>query len=84
MNVALWIVAGLLAAVFLPAGSTKLSVARERLGELSSGSCRNRGLPLSYESSRSLMHVPSWDRWHGRCPRPGSLQRRPDEEEGPS
>src|SRR5918999_5975497 len=37
MNLALWIVAGLLAALFLLAGSTKLFVPRERLAEAPGG-----------------------------------------------
>jgi hypothetical protein len=37
VNLALWIVAGLLAAVFLLAGSTKLFFARERLARAPSG-----------------------------------------------
>jgi hypothetical protein len=37
VNLALWIIAGLLAAVFLLAGSTKLLVPRERLAEAPGG-----------------------------------------------
>jgi hypothetical protein len=37
MNLTLWIVAGLLAALFLFAGSTKLFVSRERLAEAPGG-----------------------------------------------
>jgi hypothetical protein len=37
MNIALWIVAGLLAAVFLLAGSTKLFIPREKLAEAPGG-----------------------------------------------
>ena len=37
MNLALWIVAGLLAALFLLAGSTKLFVPREKLAEAPGG-----------------------------------------------
>ena len=37
MNLALWIVAGLLAAVFLLAGSTKLFIPREKLAEAPGG-----------------------------------------------
>jgi uncharacterized membrane protein YphA (DoxX/SURF4 family) len=37
MNLALWIVAGLLAAVFLVAGSTKLFIPREKLAQAPGG-----------------------------------------------
>ena len=37
MNVALWIVAGLMAAVFLLAGSTKMFIPRERLAKAPGG-----------------------------------------------
>lgn len=37
MNIALWIVAGVLAAIFLLAGSTKLLIPREKLAEAPGG-----------------------------------------------
>ena len=57
MNLALWIVAGLLAAVFLPAGSNTLVTPREKLAKALGGGWV---LDFSAASSRLSDRSRSW------------------------